>query len=150
MEKVNKLEKNEAFLDIESDELAKFAPIFSAIDLDEFFLHCNLNPTLKYSRAVYRACRQATMYILYGISHKLRMGKYMMSELKVVDGFVGNTPHTWLQLGNDFYLDMTLAQFTTYPIPKIAILPIDKAGDIYRIQYVIPWNEWVQLEAKDL
>jgi hypothetical protein len=150
MEKINQLAKRDVFLEVGNIKLAEFTPVLTAIDVDEFFLHNNLNPTLSYSQAVYRACRQATMYILYAISHKLKMGKFMLSKLKIVDGFVGKTPHTWLQLDDTYYVDMTLAQFTTMDIPKIAILPIKEARDIYQVNQVLLWSDWVEIESINL
>lgn len=150
MEKINQLAERDVFLEVENVKLIEFASILTAIDVDEFFLHNNLNPTLSYSQAVYRACRQATMYILYALSHKLQMGKFMLEKLKIVDGFVGKTPHTWLQLGDAYYVDMTLAQFTTKEIPKIAILPIKEAGEIYQVNHLFNWKEWVEIESINL
>lgn len=146
MEKLTALADENAFID--KEKLPDFSALLEAVDLEEFFLQCNLNPTLKYSQAVYRACRKATMYFLYVVTNKIHGGKYKLSNVKVMDGFVGSTPHTWLQLGDDYYFDMTLAQFTNRSIPELAILPIEKAKDIYTVQHVIPWNEWVKLEAE--
>lgn len=147
MDKLTVLAKQEAFVQPNSKEMTEFAPLLKAIDSEEFFLQCNLNPTLKYSQAVYRACRKATMYFLYVVTNKIHGGKYKLSNVKVIDGFVGSTPHTWLQFGDDYYFDMTLAQFTSHPIPELAILPIEKTEDIYQVQHVIPWDDWVKLEA---
>jgi hypothetical protein len=45
---------------------------------------------------------------------------------------------------------MTLAQFTTMDIPKIAIMPIKEAGEIYQVNRVLLWNDWVEIEADNL
>lgn len=147
MEKINTLMDEGAFVSPDSKELADYANLFEVIDMEEFFLQCNLNPTLSYSQAVHRSCRQATMYFLYVVANKLHAGKYKLSNIRVVDGIVGTTPHTWLQLGEEYYFDMTLAQFTTREIPKLAVLPIKKATGIYEVRHVIPWTEWVKLES---
>ncbi|PLS19266.1 hypothetical protein CVD28_02310 [Bacillus sp. M6-12] len=145
---LKELHRTRKFIQPDSPKLdSDLQQILSVLDTHEFFLHCNLNPAVSYNEAVFKACRKASMYVIYSISHKLRMGKFKLQDIQICDGFVGNTPHTWLLFKNELYLDLTLAQFTHLPIPEIAILPVDLSQDLYQVNHTFSWQEWVQLES---
>jgi hypothetical protein len=78
------------------------------------------------------------------------MGKFKLQDVQIIDGLVGETPHTWLLLGNKYYVDMTLAQFTPLSIPEIAILTIEDTNDIYQVKTTFTWHDWVNLEAESI
>lgn len=121
--------------------------ILHTIDMNEFYRDCELDASLPYNQAINKACRKATMYMLYAVSQKASAGISLLDTLSVCDGLVGDTPHTWLMYQDRYYVDMSLAQFTTLEIPKIVILPVHLAKDIYRINHVFTWREWANIEA---
>ncbi|WP_442637913.1 hypothetical protein [Rossellomorea marisflavi] len=137
------------FLDQDSQSFnPEFKSILGAINKDDFIEECELNPVVSYNEAVKLACRRATMYLLFAVANHPKLGAPYLQSLNVVDGWVGHIPHTWLMYNNQFFVDMTLAQFTDAPIPETAILPIEKAGNVYTVQYVLTWKQWVDLESQ--
>lgn len=121
--------------------------ILYAIDMNEFYRDCELDASLPYSKAVTKACRKATMYVLYTVTQKNNADVSLLDGLRVCDGFVGDTPHTWLMYRDKYYVDMTLAQFSTLGIPKVAILPVDLAQDIYTVNNTFTWRVWTKIET---
>lgn len=145
---IEHLYHNNQFIPADSVTLEhELKKILYTIDMNEFFRDCELDSSLRYKQAVTKACRKATMYILYAVTQKNNAGRNLLDSLQVCDGLVGNTPHTWLVYRDLYYVDMTLTQFTPLEIPKIAILPISLAKDIYTIKNTFTWRDWTNIEA---
>lgn len=124
--------------------------ILKSIKIEEFVVECQLNPLLSYNEAVVRACPKACMYVLFAIRHNSAFGKRNLKHIEVAQGFIGYTRHSWLILDNTYIIDLTLAQFTSIIIPKVAILHMDDAKELYKEASRHTWLQWTDMESEQI
>lgn len=149
---IEKFYENRKFLSLDHPSLQERhqQQILNSVKMEEFYEECELNSLLPYNEAVVRACRKACMYMLYAIRYNQPFGKMNLQHVRVVQGFVGYTPHSWLILDDTYIIDLTLAQFTNIVIPKLAILHKDDAKDLYNESSRHTWIEWTEIENEQI
>lgn len=146
---IENLLKNEVFLSLDDECFTdEQKSIIQLINLEDFYRECSINSALPNPEVVSLKCRKATRYLLFTIVNEL--GEDYLRFIKVVDGYVSNIPHTCLLLDNTYYLDITLAQYTSMEIPRIAITPMSYAKRLYKINRLLSWREWVMKDTNEL
>jgi len=147
---IKSLFETNRFLTLETLQEKHQQQIVKSISLSEFFEECELDPTLPYHKAVARSCRKACMYMLYAIKFNQPSGKSNLKKIRVVEGFVGYTPHSWLLLDDTFIIDLTLSQFSETNIPNISILNVEDVKDLYNPIRSHTWLQWIDLENEQM
>ncbi|PGK51702.1 hypothetical protein CN918_28325 [Priestia megaterium] len=147
--KINELHNNRYFftsknLELNTDETLR--TLLEVIDKDEFILQYNLNPSVSYNMAVRKASQKSISYILYALGMKSDAGRFLLPKLVIMEGFIGKRKHFWVKVKDMYYVDITLAQFTTKDIPPVSILPIHIGDSIYSIMDEHRWEEWIGMK----
>lgn len=151
-ETIEMLYREKRFLSVDSHSLQEVHQqrILHSIKTEEFMEECELNTALSYNEAVARSCRKACMYMLYAIRHNQPFGKMNLRHIRVAQGFIGYTPHSWLILDDTYIIDLTLAQFTSIIIPKVVILHKNDAKGLYKESSRHTWIEWTDIESEQI
>ncbi|MFI8677454.1 hypothetical protein [Bacillus thuringiensis] len=131
--------------DVQIKKNPMYTQILSVIDIDEFLTQCQRSTSIPYAEATHLACRQATMYILYKIASAIENKESTLDTICICEGYVSQQHHTWILIGDEFYVDLTLAQFfPNHSIPNLSILPVHTSPYKHLKDY--SWNHWVQLQ----
>ncbi|PGK51701.1 hypothetical protein CN918_28320 [Priestia megaterium] len=144
---INELHYQRKFLSHDDMDVANnetLQAILPAIDIDEFFMHCQVDTSLPYFEAVKKMSRQATVYILTALGIKHPRGQHLLDDIAVMEGYVGRRHHFWLKVSDRYYLDLTLAQFTTKSIPYISLFTVEHGDNIYSTFDEHEWMDWIE------
>lgn len=82
-----------------------------------------------------KLCRNSVAWILNRIKETI-----WFKELSVVEGLFLGRDHCWLQINNELYLDLTLAQFVSNA-PNIAVVKISECERYFTPTTIYPSKE---------
>jgi len=144
---INELHYQRKFLSHDDMDVANnktLQAIFSVIDIDEFLMHCQADTSLPYYEAIKKMSRQATIYVLTALGLKHQEGQHLLDNITIMEGYVGRRQHFWLKIKDLYYIDLTLAQFTTKPIPYVSLFTVEHGDNIYNILDEHEWMDWIE------